>query len=238
MTWTAVGPEPAGFLNNGNPATSAITTHNAGNLIACINTLHTDTGVYPTGMSSSRVTWAKVPGTDITDLTTFSGVTWSGNIWFGTVNSVGTDTVTFSYTGGTVPAHTNCVMQEFTSSVGSWYMDTWTYMNVIAGTNTWPSMTAAGSGEVYLGFAWNQGASTGGPTAPWVVNANADSQSNAIAYNLTYTSGTSPVFSDSTETYGLMVLIAEGSAPSGPQADLAARQQNPLLAWPFQQRWQ
>ena len=240
MTWTSVGPEPLGFLNNNNPPTSAITTNGVGNLIVCLNTLHVDAGVYPTGMSSSRVTWAKVPGTDVQDMALIgSGLAanspWSGNIWFGTVNSVGSDTVTFSYTGGTVPGRTNCVMQEFHSTVGSWSMDTWTFLNS-AGTNTWPSMTAAGPGEIYMGFAWNSGASSGGPTSPWVVNANSDSQSNAMAYNLNYTSGTSPVFSDSTETYGLMVLIAEGSAPSGPQADLAVRQQNPLLAWPYQQR--
>ena len=221
MTWTAVSPSPAGFLNNANPATAAITTHATGNLIVCINTMHEDAGVFPNSMSSSRVTWVKIPGTDVQDATQLAGPgpTWSGNLWFGTVNSAGTDTVTFGYTS-TVPAHTNCVMQEFTSSVGSWHMDTWTTLNS-TGTSNWPSLTAAGSGEIYLGFAWNSGGASGGPSAPWVVVDNSDSSSNAMAYNTAYVSGTVPTFTDTGSVYGMFLLVAEGPAAAATPAALA-----------------
>lgn len=236
MTWTSVGPEPLGFLNNQNPPNRPITTNGVGNLVVCINTMHSDTGVYPTGMSSSRVTWAKVPGTDIQDLAnSFTGLTnWSGNLWLGTVNSTGSDTVVFSYTGGAVPAHTNCVMQEFNSSVGSWSVDTWASFNTSTGQSTWPGMTAAGAGELYMGFAWNSGANTGGASnPPWVFNSNSDSQANAMAYNLNYSSGTFPTWSDATEMYGMTILVQESSLPPQPPGP---PMQSPLLGFPFQQQ--
>ena len=231
MTWTAVSPNPAGAIHNVTSA--SITTHAVGNLIVLVNTLHSDTA-FPTGVSSSRVTWTKVPGSD----SSFSNAAistapaqWQGNIWLGTVNSTGTDTVTFTYTGGVTPSFTNAVMQEFTSSVGSWHVDTFTFLNSAAGTAAWPSLTPAGSGELYLGFAWNQGSAVSGSTSGYVYNANADGASNGMAYNLNCASGTAtaPTWGDSTETYGLMVLVAEGAASSGAVT---------LLPQPGSRNWQ
>ena len=215
MTWTAVGANPAGSLHN--VATTSLTTHNVGNLIVVLNSCHSASGAgsftdYPVSMSDSGnlVSWAVVPGTN-NSFFGFNNVWYNGNIWLGTVTGIGTTTVTVGYTNGNTEAFTNMTMLEFHSSVGSWHVDTWTWLNS-SGTSTWPSLTATGSGELYFGYAYNSGSSTGGPSTPWVVNNNADGASNGSAYNLSYTSGTSPVFSDSSSVWGPMVLIAEGPA--------------------------
>lgn len=239
MTWTVQG----NFLTSVtgglyNTSTTSITTGAAGNLIVCINTMHSDTGVYPSGMSSSRVTWAKVPGTDVQDLANTSAniaapQTWSGNIWFGTVNSAGSDTVTFTWTSST-PAHVNCLLQEFASSAGSWHMDKWTYLNSSSGGSAWPAMTPAGPGELFAGFAWNaSNASAPSPNPDangyqYQVHGDGPVNMNGGSVNTSVPSGaTGPVWADSLETYGIMVLVAEGTAPAGTAVVQAPRGSSP-----------
>ena len=225
MTWTQVGnfaAAPTGGIYNTN--TFNITTGGVGNLIVFINTLHSDTGVYPTGVSDSnnRVTWVKVNGTDVqdqsnTNVNIASPQTWSGNIWFGTVTSTGTTTVTVTWNGAT-PAHVNGSCQEFHSSVGSWHMDKWTLLNNASGQSAWPTMTPTGSGELFMGYAWNQANSSAPSPNPdangYIYQPNAENSVNLNggAINLAVPTGsaTGPVWADSTEVYGMMILVAEG----------------------------
>lgn len=247
MTWTQVGnfaTAPTGGIYNTN--TFPITTGGIGNLLVFINTLHSDTGVYPTGVSSSRVTWAKVSGTDIQDQSNTNAniaapQTWSGNIWFGTVNSVGSDTVTCTWTSGT-PAHVNGSCQEFHTDAGlGWSMEQWTFFNNASGQSAWPAMTPAHSGELYMGYAWNSSNSSAPSPNPdshgYIYQPNAENSVNLNggAINLAVPTGsaTGPVWADSTETYGMMILVQEGSGTVTPGPDLAVRQQ---VLLPYQQR--
>lgn len=214
--WTFAGSNPALSLHNTGSA--ALTTHGVGNLIVLINTDHSTTD-YPSGVSSSRVTWTKaVPdqGPNTNGNISQSPTQWNGNVWFGTVNSVGSDTVTFSYTSGTTPSFTNATAIEVTSPTGNWSLDSFAVLNSSSGTSTWPSVTPANSGTLVFGFAWNFGSAVSGSTSGYTYNANADTAGNGYAYNLNAAGGTSTaaVWGDSTETYGIVVAISQ--SPSGP----------------------
>lgn len=214
--WTFAGSNPALSLHNTGSA--ALTTHGVGNLIVLINTDHSTTD-YPSGVSSSRVTWTKaVPdqGPNTNGNISQSPTQWNGNVWFGTVNSVGSDTVTFSYTSGTTPSFTNATAIEVTSPTGNWSLDSFAVLNSSSGTSTWPSVTPANSGTLVFGFAWNFGSAVSGSTSGYTYNSNADTAGNGYAYNLNAAGGTSTaaVWGDSTETYGIVVAVSQ--SPSGP----------------------
>jgi len=211
--WTAVGSNPACAWHNVN--TSALTTQHVGDLIVLIVTNHS-TSVLPTGATSSRVTWTTaVPaqGPTANAAVSTAPAQWAGMVLFGTVNSVGSDTVTLTWSG-TTPAFINAVGMEFTSPTGTWSLDTWGSLNSAAGTSNSVSLTPASSAELYMTFDWNQGSSVSGTTTGYTYNANSDAASNGMAYNPNCASGsaTFPVWGDSTETYGLAVLVSQ-SAP-------------------------
>lgn len=221
MTWTAPnGTTPFGSVHNVTSFTG--TTLGVGDLVLLIVTNHTISGVWCNGVSSSRITWTQVvptqgPLTNTNLALDGAPETWFGNAFAGTVNSTGSDTVTLSWVGGSTPSFTNAVAYEFHSTVGSWSADTFTTLNTNTGTNTWPSLTPAGSGELYYGFAWNSSSAATPGSNPdgngFHYNANADTTNNGAAYNLSYPSGTSPVWGDSTEDWGLMMLMTEGTLP-------------------------
>ena len=222
MTWTAVSPNPAGFIHNANPTTFSITTHAAGNLILLVSTCHNPTSgnEWTSGVSSSRVTWTQITPThnDVNTqlLVDSSNDVWGGNAWAGTVNTVGSDTVTISWSGpDNPPFFTNAVAMEFHSTVGSWSLDTWTFLQSNAGVSAWPTMTPAKNGELYYGFAWDSSSAASGSTTGYVYNANADSTNNGMAYNLNCAAGvaTGPVWGDSNECFGIMLLMQEGTVP-------------------------
>lgn len=235
MTFTAAGHNPALSIHNVGDtspanvtagAAQALTTHNIGNLIVVINADHTTTSV-PDGISDSLglADWTKASA-DFTNEANSnlnldgSPATWNGNVWFGQVTALGgPSTVTFSYSGGSTPAYTNAVGMEFIVSSGRWSLDAVGVFNVSTGQSAWPFPSAAGAGELAIGYAWNSSSASSGTTPGWTFNANADLTDNGMAFNLSAGPGavTGPTWADSTQDWGLMVLVAEVTAPPGPQ---------------------
>lgn len=218
MTWTAPnGTTPFGAAHNVTSFTG--TTLAVGDLILLVNTCHStspanEVPTTPTN-ANGRISWVKL-GSDTAGLGNTaipSGEppqSWSGNVWAGTVLSVGSETVTLNYSGS-APSFTNAVATSFRSSVGSWVLAASAVFNNAAGTSAWPSFAQAGG--LYYGYAWDSSSALAPSPNPdsngFHYNANADGTNNGSCYNLSNPASTSPVWSDSTENYGLMVLMAE-----------------------------
>lgn len=230
MTWTAATGSVAGSIHNtGTFATNGgLTTHAAGNLMICIATCHNPTSgnEWCTGFTSTtpNVTgWTQATpthnDTNTQLLIDTSNDVWGANIWFGTVSAVSTDSnISPTFSGpDNPPFYTNFVAMEFHSTLGSWSMEQWTFLQNNTGVTSWPTMTPAGPGELYLGFAWNSSSASSPATNPdtngYHYNANADTTNNGMAYNLATPTGspTGPVWADSSECWGVMVLVTEGS---------------------------
>ena len=106
-------------------------------------------------------------------------------IWYGVVTSTGSSTITFHLSGSNTGFVAEYEAQEFTAGLGSgttWSFDTANHQeNAASTTVTYPSLTPAGAGELYYGFADMPSTPTGTGTAGFTFFTTADA--NQTAYN-------------------------------------------------------
>jgi hypothetical protein len=200
VTFAAVGSSIQEF----NTSSFSLTPGGVGNLILLEINNKSNNTVTCNGVSSSNVTWAQM-GTSHAGATQLTAVIFAGKV---TSTSAATVTLTWN---GTTPGSYQADGQEFSSTQGAWSLDTQGNLDG-SGTNTWPSLTPAGSGELYFGYAYNSVGASAGSTSgyTYVVDAHA----NGMAYNPACSgSAQAPVWGDSTQIFGIMILVEETGTP-------------------------
>ena len=182
MTWTAVGSS-----GDAQSATFSLTPSAIGNLIILDVAQFSNSTVFASSVASSNVTWTSVGH--------FLGSVNTGThtLFLGQVTATGAATVTPTWSGST-PAGVIFDWHEFHSTLGAWSLDTFTHLDN-AGTTTWPSMTPAGSGELYWGYAFNATSAVNpspNPDSHGTQYSVGAATSNGQAYNLSAPSPISP----------------------------------------------
>lgn len=204
MSWSAVGSFlQAGFAGAG---TIALNNQNVGDLILLAAYSVDSSTNHVNSISGGGATWSQIG-------TTFVGSVnaKTATIWAGKVTATGAQTATLNITGGGPTIRV--AGQEFSSTLGSWTLDGQANLDG-SGTNTWPSLTPASSGELYFGFASNSNSASKGSTSGYVYQVT--SQGNGCAFDPSCgTSATSPVWADSTQVFGSMILVKEVSGGGG-----------------------
>lgn len=198
-------------------STLAVTPVTVGNLLVVAGGVKSATIHYTTLSGGGVTTWTHLVGPFVGT----SG-TWSQDMWMGVVTTAGSSTITFSASGALTGLTTGMEAQEFTvnNSAVTWALDTTgTSSNTASTTLTFPSMTPALSGEIYMGMC----ASAGG------VNANtqpANYTSIQVPLNFTAQSGlynpqlgTGAQSPTMTQTSGLswaVGVLIQGTLPATP----------------------
>ena len=215
MTFAAVG---GGQFGQEGGATVSVTTHSVGNFILASAGDDGSKTILATALSSSNVTWTKLG-------TSFAGstVTATAQVFLGQVTAVSTATVTATFSGSSTTPYIEG--REFSTTAGfaAVTLDKQGHIDS-AGTNTWAPLTPANSGSLYWGRATNSGSAVAGSTSGYVYTANSDGHSNGEAYNLNCPAlvSTVPVWGDTGQQFGIMVLVYEAGALSGPPVSLVA----------------
>lgn len=187
-----------GALIQGTSLTPSITTTTVGDLVL----LHviTEGSAPPTGISGGNCTWQQVGQT-------FTGTVNSGfsaAVFAGTVTAAGTATATITASG--VPSATRLDGQEYHSSVGQWVFVSQANLDV-TGSNTGPSLTPSGSGQLYSFFGFDTGTATVGQTPGFTYEI--DGNGNPYAFNPACTlTAQAPVFGDTGVAFGIGVLMS------------------------------
>ena len=206
MTWAANGafPGQTEFTAGG---TFPLNNTAIGDLVAVVALSIDSNANYVTGITGGGCTWSQI-GTHFVGTVNGSVAT----AWEGTVTATGSQTATVVVTGGgpTIAV----VSQEFSSTVGSWTVDQVVHLDS-AGTNTWPTQTPAGTGELAFGFAADFGIASAGSTSGWTYKVT--SHQDGVAWNTGVSAPSAPVWADSGQAFGAMVLFKEAGAasPSG-----------------------
>jgi hypothetical protein len=203
MTFAAVGS-----LIQATSSTFTLVPGGVGDLILIEVVNRVSTAVTATALSSSNVTWSAFGAS-------FAGTanTMTAQVFAGKVTSASSATVTVTWSG-IAPTTFYIAGQEFSSTAGSWALDAQGDIDS-AGTNTWASLTPAGPGELYFGYAFDSGSATAGSTSGYTYDV--DSASNGCGFNPACTSSAqAPVWGDSGHEFGIMVLVREtGATPAG-----------------------
>jgi hypothetical protein len=144
-------------------------------------------------------TLTAVSGGGVTTWT--KGVQFAGSvgadeeIWYGKVTATGSSTVTFTWSTS-VASHTEEYgVQEFTAGLGAstvWALDKTGTINGASSTSVpFPSLTPAGSGELYFGYSVPGNVATGGTTSGFTYDVTAEG--NLVAFDTNVTGAVAPV---------------------------------------------
>lgn len=210
MAITAVGT-----LASGTGVTSvAVTTHAAGNALVMAVKIPDGTTTV-TGVSGGNATWTLLAGPYVDT----AGTPHTHYLYLGKVTAAGAGTVTVTLSSATAA---DMDVQEFTNSDSS---TTWALDGTQAGivnktaastTVTWPSLTPAGSGELYAGHARCPAGGNVSGIAGFTVQV--DANGNPFIYGLvsavTAPSGTDLVSTDDYAT-GALVVASVPAPPAG-----------------------
>jgi hypothetical protein len=207
VTFAAVGTGFGAHVTGGTSQFS-LTPAAIGDLILAEIANVSNGTVSATALSSSNVTWTAL-GTPVLG----TSHAWTAQVFMGTVTAASAATVSVSWSG-TTPNTMEVAGQEFSSSAGAWAMDGAQGTLNSAGTNAWPSLTPSAAGGLYWGYAVNNGTAVAGTTSGYTYKANADTDGDGMAYNASCASGvaTNPVWGDSAQAVGVMVLMKETGA--------------------------
>ena len=163
-----------------------------------------NTSAYCVSISGGGCTWTQV-GTTLVGST---NVSWTASVFAGKVTATGSATATLTLNGS--PSNLRVAGQEFSTTVGTWTLDSQGNLDN-AGTSALPSLTPAGSGELYFGFFFNASTASAGSTSGYTYTA--DSHGNDMVYNAACSGSTqSPTTGDSGNAIGVAVLMKEGPA--------------------------
>ena len=203
MTFAANGAFPdqtefvgAGILNLNNTA--------VGDLIPLVAISVDSTTNYVTGITGGGADWTQIGVPHV-------GVNNGGVItrWQGKVTATGLQTANVAVTGG-APTIAIC-NQEFSSTAGSWTVDATADLDVVNGNSAWPTLTPTGSSELYFGFATNFGIAAAGSTPGYVYHVT--NHNDGCAWNVSVSAPSAPVWGDTGQTFGAMILVREPAPP-------------------------
>ena len=196
VTATVVGALTAGTAAASPPVISAVgsTVSQTGTGITTLNGVNPqhvgDLMVAVDEQNDNTLTATSVSGGGVTTWT--RAIQYVGinepreyEIWYGVVTSTGSSPIMFTLSGSNAGFVAEYEAQEFTAGLGSgttWSLDTTGHQeNASSTTVTYPSLTPAGAGELYYGFADMPSTPAAGSTAGFTYFTTADS--NQIAYN-------------------------------------------------------
>ena len=148
-------------------------------------------------LSSGNCTW--------TQIAYANGVNnpYSAAVFAGRVTSASLGTLAIGFTGGSPTIRVTA--QEFNAS-GQWILDTKGTLDNSGGTNLFPSLTPAGAGELYFGYAVDKGTASAGSTSGYTYFV--DAHGNGMCYNPSCTSGAQqPQWGDSGSQFGISILM-------------------------------
>lgn len=206
MTFTAVS---GGQFGVANASTVSFTSHAVGNFVL-LEVLNGITGSTPSSVSSSNATWT--PLTAAVTSTVYN-TAFSARVFIGTVTAISTATVTVSFSGSNTAVEISG--QEFSSTRGAAAvtLDTSGHIDTSGSNSTWASLTPVNASELYWGFATNSGSASQGTTTGYTYVPNSDGLNDGAAYNPNCTAGTAtaPVWADTGQQFGIMVLVQETS---------------------------
>ena len=204
MTFTAAGSLTQSETTPGTSSTTlSLTTHAAGNVV--LLSVVSDPSK-ATGVSGGGCTWVQLTTTR-TLSSLFGGAGGFGNIWAGTVTGAGTATVTVTLSASA--NHVRMNANEFSVTAGAIALDADSFLDSAGGTSTWPSLTPAGSGELYFGYCEDAASAVAGSTAGFVYQV--DGHGNGTGYCLSVSAAYAPVWGDGSQQAGVMALVKEVS---------------------------
>ncbi|MDQ1663501.1 MAG: hypothetical protein QOJ68_3481, partial [Blastococcus sp.] len=148
-------------------------------------------------------------------------------LWWGTVTSPGTSTLTVSYTGGatagTSESASSIDVQEFASSAGTstvWSVDKTGKVDdgTTATTLDYPTLTPSAPPEAYFGYLAVPGSVSPGNTSGVVYQS--DARFNQVIYDVSVSGTITPTATSSAQTYSSigMLLTASTAADTTPPA--------------------
>jgi len=196
MSFTA-----AGSIIQTDSTSLSLNLQTVGNLV--LFEVLSDNGAPCAGITGGGCSWTLL-GTPIAGSVN-SG--WEAVIFAGTVMTTGSSTATLSFNGS--PSTIRAAGQEFHSSLGSWTLDQQGTRDS-AGTTALPSLTPTVAGELYFGYFFDVTPSVVGSTSGYTYSP--DIHSNSMVFNPSCNGATqSPTMGDTGSTFGVAVLIREGS---------------------------
>ena len=177
--------------------------------IRCFHSKINSSSITVTGLSGGNVTtWTRVAG----PTTDTSGVPATHDLWIGTCTGAGTTSITVTWSGSVAGLATDFVCQTFTNSntATTWARDGAALAllnNASSTTVTYPTATAAGTGELYFGHG--RCASGGSYSQPAGGTEVTDANGNPTIYLLAAGAGSvSPTHtSTATLSYTIGVLV-------------------------------
>ena len=171
-------------------------------------------GVFPSSPTVSSVsgggsTWSRVSYTTV-----------SGDIeeWLGAITTTGSSTITVTFSGSISGVQDELLAQEFSSSTGSsttWALDV--AGNATTSSNsttvTMPTLSPAGSGELYVDYSAVDNSGSAGSTTGFTYDVT--SEGSIFAYDPSVSSSVTPIASQSptgtyTETAALLTASSSG----------------------------
>jgi hypothetical protein len=153
------------------------------------------------GLTSSSVTVSTVSGGGVSSWTRLKSYSSGGEddeLWLGTVSSPGASTISITYSGSVSSTWVELSAQEFSSGLGT--STTWALDNagVVSGSSTslsFPSLTPAGSKELYFGYCDLANTASAGSTTGFTYVGTA--AGDLVAYNPNVSSTVAPTASQS-----------------------------------------
>lgn len=192
MTYTAAGTLAS---NAAAGLTTLAHTNNAsGNCLVLGMTITSLTITVSSVTGGGANKWVKVAGSS-------NDGTRSQELWMGTVNATGAQTITVNFSSTNAGLATDLCVQEFSSSLGAaavWTWDSFGFLNNGASTTvTWPTLTPRNANtDLYVGHARVPSAGTfSALTAGFT--GQTDVNGNPYIYGLAVTGSVSPTQTDS-----------------------------------------
>lgn len=211
MTWTLVNaPGGTGMLNDSTSLTPSITPSAIGDMLflAICNT--SNSTVTATAVTSSNITWT---------LAGSAAGTYNCAVFLGRATSTSAAAIAVTWSG-TAPGSHSILCEQFHSTVGSWTVDK--TGTVTSNRSAWPSLTPAGSAELYVGHCINSSSASGGTTSGFVYFVS--NTQNGEAHDFSVSAAAGPTWADATQNTGVMLLVAEGAGVTVPPKLLYQRE--------------
>jgi hypothetical protein len=204
VTWTAVGS----LLQT---TTTSLTVNPAAVgdlfLVEVVVTSAAGTAVC-TAVTGGHCTWTKLGST-----LTSAGLLVTVVVFQGVATSTGSATATLTISGTSLAL--NADGHSFRSSAGAWTLDVTGTVNTVTPNADWATLTPAQAGELYFGYCANGGSgAVAGSTSGFVYEVDADA--NGLGYSLSVSSAYTPVWGDTGQDAGIMLLLKETGTTARP----------------------